>query len=651
MNNSDGIKYFYEEFLGLNQSNVFFGSDFLSGGSFPNYLENAAWLTGSLFLGDLNGDVSNFYANNGTGYFNGGNSVEILGNVPKERYGFFFSCEKNLDKNVILLSSAFGSSFAQNSGVTLGINDAHFLYLEYWNPVEGKFSLTIPERIGSKNLFFLKKDYSNFEFGFFDAELRSSFYASIDAQDEKYAHSNRFFLGKSNSTFSTGNALVGSFDAFYGFSGLNVSSQEIGSIFSGFYSFPYSGSATGVYQECTTGTILSGSGIVIGTGITGYEEVTTYTTGLVPTGYHQSGYIYYDGYGISGYERTYQGTQTDYCGYVHDVWRNIPLYGDIYKSGTTGVYSGFQEVVTEEIVRVPLTGEITGEVNVPVEVVECVDVTGYSSGGFNYDYFFLRSLGLDGVYSFFPNGGGELSPKECFLATGNNCFSQDINLRALYDGVSGGFKIDPAFVGERKNLFFSNGQLLYEDGWSSYLSGYQTIYDVSGNVFLDSYLVRSQSGTYLQSTDSVIHDHSSSMDMEQVEIVSQLPAGTSISSVFSSSAANCSIFLNGQKLISGIDFNSSFLIEIPSESVLIKVSNEYICDDYLYLTGLGNRFISPNKFMRGTSILYTNGLRQEISKNYDEISKYSILSGVLIDSSISNKRQVLFEGLESNWGI
>ena len=442
MKNSSGVKYFYEDFLRLDQSKVLFSCEFLSGSNFPNYLENSSWITGSVFSGKINNCPPNFYSVSGEGIFNGNNNIEIIGSFPKDDFSFLISCEKGVDKNVVILSSAAGSNSNSYSGLTFGINDANYLYVDYWNPVEGKFSKTYLEEIGSKNIIFLKKSSSAFEFGFVDNSSSYVFYETLSAQPQEYKHSDKFYVGKSNSTFSTGNNFVGFFDGLYAFSGLSLSIQEFDLLSSGFYSWPVSGEFTGTYEECVTGTVLSGSGIIIGTGVTGYEETVEYTTGYIPTGYHQSGYVYYDGYGITGYERVYMGTTTDSCGYVIDNWKNVALYGDIYKSGTTGVYSGYEEVITEKVIRTPLSGEITGIINVPVQVVDCVEISGYNPGAFYYDLEFIKNLGFESVYSFYTCGS-QGGIKECFLNTGDSCDSEKINVRAIYDSVSSSFTMNP----------------------------------------------------------------------------------------------------------------------------------------------------------------------------------------------------------------
>jgi hypothetical protein len=180
--NSSGFKYYLEN-LGMSHSSIFAAYDFVSGSGFANsYLDNPSWVTGSVNSGKINGNSANFYQVNGSGFFNGSRSVSISGKVPEDDFSFLFCYEKIRSGQEVLLSSAAGNSFSTASGLTIGINDANKLYMEYWNPVEGKFSLNYDKTISSKNLVFFQKAFGEFKLGIFDPVESSLDFSSSSQQ-------------------------------------------------------------------------------------------------------------------------------------------------------------------------------------------------------------------------------------------------------------------------------------------------------------------------------------------------------------------------------------------------------------------------------------------------------------------------------------
>lgn len=652
--NSSGFKYRMDS-LNISGENLLVAYDFVSGSEFSNaYLTNPPWASGSTISGKLNGNSSQFYKNPGSGFFNGSNNVAISGKIPADDFTFLFCYEKIRSGKEVLLSSAEGSSFSSSSGLVLGVNDANKLYLEYWNPTNGINSLTYDQNISSKNLVFLSASFGEFQLGIFDPIESSLSFSSSSIDSNSYAHSDNFIIGSGKNSFWTkrgvndqDRAFSGFFDDFYCVTG-SLPNGYFVDLFSGFYSIPTGGGISGNTLFCENISTITGSGIIIGTGVTGYETVVTYTTGFVPTGYVESGYLYFVGVGVTGYEEKFIGNVQDACGFINPVYVRTPMTGNIFASGITGFYTGEAMIITPFYENVELTGIITGEVFVPIDVEVCSISTGYFDTSLQIDSNFITSLGFESAYSFFESSG--VSVSEIFFYTGNTPHS-NINIEPEFDIVRGGWVISNEHTGFRKNLFFSNGQLLMESGWSSYIESGVTKYNITGNIFVDGNLVRSDG--YSDFSDDLLYDNSSLISGSWVYLLTGFGSSSSFNSLFpAANYPDYSIFLNGIKLTSGLDHSSlNIFYDIPPSSVLTKINNNYISNEKIYITGSQNLFglSGSGCFVSNSSQLYTNGIRQSLDEDYVEISRFSLLGAPPI-SPISNN-QLVFSFSEDFWNI
>lgn len=663
--NSSGFKYYLEN-LGMSHSSVFAAYDFVSGSAFASsYLDNPSWITGSVSSGKINGNSANFYQVNGSGFFNGSRSVSVSGRVPEDDFAFLFCYEKIRSGQEVLLSSAAGNNFSTASGLTVGINDANRLYMEYWNPVEGKFSLNYEKIVSSKNLVFFQKAFGEFKLGIFDPIENSLDFSSSSYSQLSYQHSDMFKIASgSDSYWSKGNAFSGYFDDFYCLTG-KIPDDYFLNLYSGFYSNAISGGISGTGYFCENISTITGSGVILGTGVTGYITELTYSTGYVPTGYFESGYSYFVGTGVTGYENKFIGNVQDACGFSNPVYVRSPLTGNIYASGTTGVYTGLLQVITPIYTNRELTGILTGEVFVPIDVSVCSLSTGYYPDSLYVDSGFISSLGFDGVYSFNNYSSGDYF--EAYFNTGS--FYNNINLKPTYDSTIFDYKVPQSDIGSGVNTFFNNGQLLLESGWSSYQSGYSTLYNITGDIFLDNDIIRSNG--YNEIDDDLVYDHHIKLTgypggpivLPYAPIINVLSTGWA-SGVNYTGFPPPSFglilpdlyFLNGIKLLSGEDYNNTtlsglrFKFDIPTSSVLTKVIYSFISNDGVYMTGVNNLIrLNTGKFCNNSSQLYMNGLRQLIDYDYIEISKFDILTGSPVVQSLNH--QLSYSSSTGFWNI
>ena len=625
--NSSGFKYRMNA-LGLSDSALLCAYDFTKDPSFyTGYVLPTYWSSGS-YSGKLNGSSPLFFQKSGSGYFNSSNSISILGNIPDDNFSFLFCYEKSTTGSQVLLSSATGSTYASSSGLVFGVNDANNLYLEYWNSVDGKFSTVYSHQIASKNIVYLNKSFQNFNIGVFDPASSSVNASAFPIKNSTYSHSNKFTIGGSvNSYWSSGNGFNGFLDDFYCLSG-SFPQDYIPALCSGFYSTMMPKVVSGTGWFCNTVSVLTGSGVVIGTGITGYQTNVTYLTGYVPTGYYQSGYKYSLGTGVTGYENKYLGDLQDACGFSNPIYVLSPLSGEIFATGVSGFYSGVTTVITPIYQTVTLTGFLTGSTLVPVDVSVCSNQTGYYPEYLNIDSGFLYSLGFDSVYSF-NECSNNITGEAYFYSSG---YSGVCNLSPKYDTAISEYFVDSNYSGANVNLVFRNGLLLLESGYSTYMSGYVQKYNLSGDIFFSGVDIMSNEKN--KQTDTLIYDYSNGLNKSAKFVSSFVSAGSSLSSYFPAPYTDVSIFLNGKKLLSGVEYTSSTInVSIPASSVLIKVSDSYISQYKMKTTGINNVLKSSSKFLGGSSQFYRSGMRLVQDRDYIELSNLSLLSGCPAPSS------------------
>lgn len=656
--NSSGIGYFFDQ-LDFNSGSLVCAYDFVSGGAFlASQLSLPSWYSSSLFPvrfgGRITGDRASFYTTtSGSGNFRGSNSVDILGSIPSEDYSFLFCYEKQRIGSEVLLSSAAGSNFSSASGLTLGINDSNKMYLEYWNSVEGKRSMVYDENLSSKNVILFQKSLGSFSIGILDQNDLSIKKKDFPILNLNHSHSDSFKIGAINPScfWSKEKNLSGSFDSFYCLTGVFFD-DSLSSFASGLYSMPGSSGFSGTEIVCEVTQVLSGSGFINLT--TGYETVTVYETGYVPTGCYLSGYSYLIGTGVTGYERTHKGTVVDRCGNNLPLYVDVPKTGLIYATGITGVCTGVTEVVTQRYENIEVTGFVTGEIFVPVDVESCVETDIFFSGELQINYPFINSLGCERIYVLSECEPGNII--EGFLPSGSNFSSGFTNLVSEYSLSQGDFVLNPAFAGSGLNLVYNNGQLLAEGNFQKTELGYQSVYEIiDGNFSIENEVIRSNG--YNNQEDFVFYDYSTGLQLEKYQLEQDLPTGFSIYSFFNNSSSSSAVFLNGLKLTPGLDYVSSNGLSRAtgiSGSTYVKINSNYLNNfNNIYYSGssiLNGIQQNLYKFIKTNSQVYLNGVREFPSSGYIESSRFGILTGCPV-KSIKNNLIYSTEESEDFWNV
>lgn len=626
MQDSSGFRYYYSDILDLESGALLCSFDFDKTAEISSgVVSSASWSNQNSYTGFIKPSISSLQNSiSGSGHFDGGNHLEISGNIPSQ-FTVLFCYEKLRNESEILLSSMLSGTNGI-SGLNFGLNSNNYAFLEYYNDVDGIFSKTFSQTNSSKNIFFLQNDSISFKFGRFDPSVRVFQVEEFPIFELNYIHSDKFILAKKPNIFNFNNLqnFSGLFDSFYCISGA-IQQDYLNILASGLYSFYQEPQFTGIYQDCYTGVVISGSGFVIGTGVTGYTSTITYQTGYVPTGYFLSGYSYLIGTGVTGYQDVFIGQQEDGCGEFQNIYIKSGVTGSIYASGVTGIYTGgMVEILTPTYSNIELTGVITGTTNVEVQEINCSGISGYSSAFINVDNSFIRSIGYDAISIFYNSEiDGEKFFVESYFNTGvDNVLN--LNKVASLDSVKREFSISFADSGKNKNIFFANGQLILESGFNEEQSGYFSVYYPSGDFFSSGNLIYSNG--HFNENDFIGYDHSESLNFRAKKFNSSFSGLSGSEFIFSDF-----IFLNGVKLASGIDYNSSsgfFTGVISSGDVVSQVNSNYMDSVLSGQTGSFDSLILNNqKFLPRNSAIYLNGLRSFPSLEYYESSKFSNFSG------------------------
>jgi hypothetical protein len=310
---------------------------------------------------------------------------------------------------------------------------------------------------------------------------------------------------------------------------------------------------------------------------TGVYETYTETYPIVTGAEYQNVLI---GTGVTGYVEVIVGTET-----VGN--RQVDIYG----------YSGVTGFIYEEVL-VELTGYEIGS----------TFVTRYREPSGLIDYNYLLSFSNSRILSF---NNFDDSYKEVYSFSGKN--SEDINLIANFLPDTNKFSIMSTGSGEAVN-FYVNG--LAAPYVTSFSTSYTGDFTVSG-VYVDS------EGFY-DANDIAIYDLIAGSGSITGLTTAEVTAGTKL--LPSSFVNNRDIYLNGDKLISGINYSG------VGANISIKTS-DLIDGDIMLLPKHGMNLIiytgyNDNNFNTNLSLfeeqVWINGLRQVKYIDYEKVPDFSL---------------------------
>lgn len=603
-----GLKY-YSDLVGIFTGSYSAYFDFnnysISGGNL--LVSSPAWIPPS--NGKLIGPSGNFGAISGQGYFSGqyidldnqprnfdnwtailafqvsGTSTPVPYDLVWDTEDYFWDLDDafwqsgdigyitggNTSYNKILFScfpSGASGTQSATSGYFCGINNANKLFFTHWNTVDGPQTYTYSGFIPSKSIICASKQGNNLNLGVYCPNLAGFDFQQFGIYNSNIVINNDWYLGGAPSipayypTLQNFNGLI---DEFILLSG-NAYQPFLSVLTSGFWSCP-TGYTSGVYT------------------VTGQFD---YISGIF------SGYS-----GITGYQNILQGTVTDSCGNVENIFINTPLTGAV-----TGIYyiSGTQTVVTSGVSGIAL--------------------------GFQTDLPYYNSLGMEGITIFYEI----LSGNDTLEYFSNNVNDLTVAQNNNYDRIpkfalsTANWTLDAAYP-EKTIPVFENGQLQLESGYSTYLSGYTPQFLLTGDYFLTGLDIQS-SGNYLVS-DLMLYDYNPSISGNQWKGL--FFSGNSSGYAPFPTNLNDFVYVNGQKLTTGINIGGAGVI-----SLNVTGQNTY---QYIRISGLNNLnptfnglvfdtgSININKFLKHTSVVFYNGIRQSLLADYVERGIFDKLTG------------------------
>jgi hypothetical protein len=614
MINYTGIK-FYLNLLGEPIQKNIVGFDFSSGSFnggllYPDFSSNFA-LTGLVFNESV-------FVNNKPGFFDKNNYIYFNSNIDyqKDNYLFLISYEKFDSKDSILFSSVDEVN-DEARGFFVGVNSANKLYYKYNNGVEGVFTFTFDEILSDKNLIMVGKDGSNISIGRFDNNTFNFETRDFEIFNNSIINANKLFIGGSpvrNFIQNDVDNLYGLIDRFYYF-------EDIPSIYAndlalGLYSSPRE--VQGFSREiCYTTGYFIDSGFSY-TGITGYQliENVIYENQITGVTSIETGILYY----------TRTGKREDLVGYFLDSC-NIerPIYETVYLSGFREVRFTTEIALTGLVPRfeyenIEITGTITGSEKIFITEDVCDSFT-VVTGDLNYsiDTDYLKSLSFSEVSLYFNTEETSENLIEIYKEN-YKANRKYFNIPALYDSVRGKHFLNRNY----KNsdiLLFANGQLLIDGGYSGKKIGYE---ELIGPLF-DYYLTGRNIETEKFFTENDVLTVDNITGNYSIYLIGSIFSGMSISDA---SFDNSFVFLNGQKLISGKDYELPNFLNfdlISSRLNLLYVKN--LNSDFSYTFDSRSTVELDSNFNNYCTHVYLNGIKQTIDKDYIENSKFDRISG------------------------
>lgn len=218
------------------------------------------------------------FAYDGSGYFSGDSIVRLNRSLDALDWTVFMSyknsgCQIERDKSTILFSNQ--TNLSDNSGLCFGFNGANKFFIEY-NNLTGKNTYTSKYEGKNSTLLSFSKNLNTFELSVHDPINSDDTLESFKL--DNYTNSNIYYLGNSYNTFRDYTGFNGYMDDFLYFSG-SIGATQRNNLAKGIFSTQiipsYTVTIVSGYNKISSSSISLG--VIIGSGITGYQEVSVGT--------------------------------------------------------------------------------------------------------------------------------------------------------------------------------------------------------------------------------------------------------------------------------------------------------------------------------------------------------------------------------------
>lgn len=602
MNKLKEIQYYNNKFPGKLNDNLLFYFSFDTGNSFVPAVTGKTDVNQTfLFSGEILPSVGNFWQTSGIGYLDNNyikiNNVNNL--INYQDFSFLCVYENIAKTGATLLSTVskspveyydeFGVPYSDtvNMGFEFGLTANNRLFFEFYDS-DGPKVFVSNFDLADKSSVFLNVANRTASFGYYNFLENTITSNSFNFNSQFiFNPTGGIFIGKnplSLNSYNYNKQFEGYLEQLL-FSSPSIYQYEIENINKSFISnyIP----ASQFYNE----TLLTGvTGVT--TGSSGEEILLTgFLYGI--TGY-TTGFLGVDTV-ITGIEFVETGTYTDDFGNIEIGYEEVPLFGEVVVTGFIPL-SGILRLVESGTIKENVSGaenrlQEFGKSNINLlsqldneDLVEIQTITGnfdtklvknltssYNNVSKNYVFQSIKSVPESANYILFANG----------LVTTSG---SGINIGNVYSSnilISGGDYI----ITKKGEFLFSN------------FDGSHNIFGdlLSGNIIVENNFSKNNSGIL----------NTSNID-------------------------NYQLFLNGQKLSSGIHYNNSFedLFVILGQNISGKLVlapanfNQNI-------TGSNNIYIL-NNFYSNYSQVYKNGIRQTLNFDYIENGKFTLNNGAAI---------------------
>jgi len=655
-------------------ANIDFCYNFSDSSSYDNefVISNHEDISPSLFLKELKFGNEDAYLHSGefkgdyssiTGHFNNGYSskgADFGGNTYLEVQQknssdalvgtFLFSCEKKTQGTDVIFSN-YNKDTVNPSGFEFGINDANKLFFEC-NSSEGPSVFVLNNIPKAKNIFSVSiaDDKSSVTLGLWDSYLQEFDKETFSLQGGYLKGSNNWIIGSGQyqgevgiNYSSEGYPFKGYIDKFVHFDSVIVEDDQIAVAKSFYENLTFTDETSGTFPVYVTGYTETLDQIVMG--VTGHEMVITgytepeireyrYITGYNVYGAVNPGETYYTldhevdtggvkiGTATGIYEEltasTYMpneiiGFET---GYKYETYETSPAEPMYYWSGVEGeLYRTYTHTPLYSTPQYYKTSDSFYDLDGSVPIVMSDGESGY--GPKSYTYLGARNAAKDfvetqkGINMFSVNNFAGVSPKEGFknpvVKWGHDLSFGTEAVSLLVNGVTKQQGDIEEYEDDNFEKFFrvTNGEFsvfepINDQLFSDLELGY---YDENLSLYIDDPVIDIlQTGVGMQN--------------QSLTITNTSQYGSPFSEI---NPTNRNIFLNGQKIYEGIDYDNNGGQFEPKGDILNITGVYHTTNDFNYdpdanvtssHSGLGAYDINESTaFLEDSFVTYLNGIR------------------------------------------
>lgn len=642
---------------------------------------NFSGFSGSNTVPSVEFGKSNYYGNssnlgiyNGSGDLTSGGNISIAnidGNTFEGDGTHLFVYSKESNHNGYLFSS-LEKNGVYPSGYAIGVNDANRMYFEY-HTSGGPQIITSNNIYGQKNGVAVNVGLNGVSFNYYNFNYQ-------EIESEEFSFDSRYLLFSDNWRLGDG-SFSGHLDSYLYFNS-TLSKSNLTRLFSGFYATPTGFPAVSgekVFDKITGyNNVFSGETGVVGYDLqfSGFDSYTqnqdlndfsdflnnNYGGGSVGLFGITGGYLYSGGI-LSNFtelpSHTYGAVEIGSTGiitglnpsgtyYIIEEFSNSYIYENGTYAETSGTaQTGIINVYLSDVEFDILTGNLNNNCHF-YPVFNKIERTGYLISGYDsipvtekvtgyyqisapYSGFYIDqqkvdSFGMD--YISYLWDSKEDGSKEIIVLEGVTKANYT-NQQASYDIIKGEFSTKEYFSPNDLNVFV-NGVFQWESGYTEVANPYGSAKTKIGDFYIDNQYIVTDG--FVKNSDFVIYDFNQNQIRDSILTAYDSSSGFLIGGSNIADIENKNIFINGQKLLSGIDYVISGGNFYPNNSVGDISGNLYFVNKYNGQLSYKNQYdlnqINSNggKFARGSSMYYLNGVRLS-TEFYKEHSKVDLLSG------------------------